>query len=55
MRTLETGALDRTGLTSSTLIKGSREKENGSGVFMQYLKDAMKETNKLIPDSEKLE
>lgn len=54
MRTLETGALDRTGLTSSTLIKGSREKENGNGVFMQYLKDAMKETNKLILDSEKL-
>jgi flagellar hook-basal body complex protein FliE len=54
MRALETGALDRASLTSATVIKGSREKENGKGVFMQYLKDAMKETNKLILDSEKL-
>ena len=53
MSALEVGALDRMGLTHST-IKVSREKSNGTGVFMQYLKDAMNETNKLLLDSERL-
>lgn len=53
MAALRTGAIDNIGLIP-TGTKGIQGKDKAGVPFSQYLKEALKETNNLVLDSEKL-